>query len=88
MTVTAALSLLLAISKAIPVIDKWLEELAAAYVKARVSAMKKETREAIKKALEIDDQRTIEETIGSSSAGQPTGAPGSVIVDSLPGVKP
>jgi hypothetical protein len=87
MTPAAFLALITSIAKAVPIVDKWIEELVAAYVVQRKNWIKKENHDAIKKSFETDDQRPIEETMGYDHAGLPTGTPGAVIVDSLPGVR-
>lgn len=79
------IALLLALARAVPVIDGWLELLVVAYTKARAARMKKENREAVRKALEELDQRPIEEAMGHPSPGAPSGVPGAVIVDQMPG---
>lgn len=86
MSVSAALSLLLAILKAIPILDKWFQKLVVAYTQAKIDSMEKENREAIKKALNEHDQRPIETAMGSSTVGEMSGNPGTTVVDSLPNV--
>lgn len=87
MTIASAIALLTAIFKAVPIIEEWWERLIVAYVAHAKDKIKKENRDAIKKALETDDQRPIEIQLGSDVAGKPSGADGAVIVDSLPGVR-
>jgi hypothetical protein len=86
MTVGSALSLLLAIFKAIPILKGWFDELAAAYVQHEIDAFNEAVREGIRKAVVDHDQRALETTIGSPRAGLPSGQAGSETVDSLPGV--
>lgn len=86
MTISAALSLLLAIFKAIPSLRKWWEELVAAYVQAEKARMSKDIRDGIKRLINEQDQIELEEAIGYSRAGEPSRLPGAVIVDRLPGV--
>lgn len=77
----------LAILKAIaviPVLVATFDEFVAWYVESRIAKMKVENREAIKKAIETNDQRPVENVIGSPSAGEPSGIPGSTIVDQPP----
>jgi hypothetical protein len=74
------IDLILAIAKAIPVIDKWLDALTV----ARIESMKKTQREALRKALDEHDQRDLEKAIGSPGAGEPSGNPDSVISDTPP----
>lgn len=50
--------------------------------------MHKEDREAIRKAIYEHDQRDLERQIGSSSPGEVSNAPGTIIVDELPNVLP
>lgn len=80
------IALALAIAKAVPVVDKWLSVLVAAYTTARIEAMAKEDREAIRKAFAEHDQRALEKSIGHPDPGAPSGVPGSVIRDRRPGV--
>lgn len=75
---------ILAIAKAIPVIDTWIEQLSAAYVASRLATMKKENSDAIRKALVDHDQRDLEKAIGSPNAGQKSGDSGAVITDKPP----
>jgi hypothetical protein len=86
-TVAAVIGLLTAIFKALPALREWWHELIVEYVTVAKNNIKKENKDAIKKALETDDQRPIEEQIGSETAGKPTNIDGTVIVDSLPGVR-
>ena len=88
MTIGGVFSLLLAIFKAIPALEKWFQDLSALYIASRIESMKQENREAIKKAIEAQDQRDLERAIGSPKAGEHSGLPGTEIRDSLPGVKP
>jgi hypothetical protein len=76
---------LVAFIKAVPIIDSWFTLLFKVYTEKTIADMKKENAEAIKKAIETGDQRPIETTIGSSNAGKPSGVPGAVIYDSIPG---
>jgi hypothetical protein len=86
MTVAAAIAFLTELFEAAPVFEAWWQRLMVAYVEKAKERIKKENRDAIKKALATDDQRTIEEQIGSPTAGKPSGEPSAVIVDDLPGV--
>lgn len=81
------ISLVIAFLKAIPIIEEWFQKLVAAYVAARISSIKKEYKDSIKKAFDQQDQRPIEEALGNPDAGAPSGIPGTEIRDSLPGVK-
>lgn len=83
MGISVIVQLILAIAKAFPIVDKWLDE---AY-NEKLKAMSKETRAAIRKAIDEQDQIDLEIAIGSVNAGRPSGIPGSEIVDKLPGVE-
>lgn len=69
--------------EAVPAIKDWVEKLIALYVATRIASMKQENREAIKKALIEHNQIPLEQAIGNPHAGEPSGVPGSVIVDSI-----
>lgn len=84
----SVISAILAICKAAPIFDRWVQQLLVAYSNARVDSMAKENRDAIKKAITDQDQREIEKLLGSSRAGELSGVPGTEVRDSLPGVKP
>lgn len=86
MTVAAVASFIIALVKAVPIIGHWVDELTALYVAGRIEKMEKEHRDGIKKAINEQDQRDLEIAIGSPHAGEASGLPGAVIVDSLPGV--
>ena len=77
----------LAVARAIPVVNQWLELLVAEFVKSRINEMREENRNAIRKAFETNDQRPIEKVIGSPNEGKPSGVPGSEFRDSVPGFK-
>lgn len=79
-------SAILAIIKAIPALEKWYEDFTAFYIKQRIESMKKENVEAIKFALKENDQRKIEQAIGSNKAGELSGVPHTEIRENLPGV--
>ncbi len=74
------------IIKAWPTLKSWVESFMKFYVEREIANMKKEDREAIKKAINEQDQRDLEKQIGYSKAGEASGLPGAVIVDSLPNV--
>lgn len=82
------ISTVIAVIKVIPAIKSWFESLIAAYVAAEIAAMKKENREAIRRAFDEHDQRPLEFAIGNPNAGEHSGIEGTEIRDSLPGVKP
>lgn len=80
---------IIAIAKAVPVIDSWLQQLVAAYTAARIASMKKENRDAIRKAVQEQDQRDLESAVGNPNPGEPSNAPGSEIISGPPpGVSP
>lgn len=87
MTFTAIISLITSVAKAFPKFKEWWDGLIVAYVETQKASMKKETKEAIRKAIDEDDQRPLEEVIGYSRAGELSGIPGSVVVDALPSVR-
>lgn len=74
----------LAILKAIPILDSWFQQLAVLYFQQRLASMKAENKEAIRKAIYEHDQRGIEVAIGSDTAGKASGDIGAVIVDGPP----
>ena len=73
-----------AICKAIPILNDLLQEFFAYYAKTQLAAMKEANREGVRKAVYEHDQRELEKTIGSDKAGEPSGH--GDIVDTLPGV--
>lgn len=77
---------ILAILNAVPILDKWVQRFISFYVNARIDSMEKENKDSLAYALANHDQRKIEHAMGSNLEGKPSGIPGSVIVDSLPGV--
>lgn len=77
---------ILAVIKAIPIIDKWFQKLVALYVNAEIDRMDKENRDAVKTAIEKFDQRELEKAIGNPNAGGASGIPGTITVPALPGV--
>lgn len=83
----ALLTTILAVAKAVPVIDQWLQKLIVAYANSRIDAMAKADRDSIKTALNQQDQRDLEKALGSLKAGEASNINGTVIVTTLPGVK-
>lgn len=81
------LKILFVIFKAIPSLKSWWDSLVTAYLTHKYAEMKKENRDAISKAFETQDQRPLEEALGSSHPGQHSIVIGSDVVDSLPGVQ-
>lgn len=86
MTITAVISLLTAIFKAIPSLKAWWDSLVTLYIELKIKEMRKENRDSIKKAIHEQDQREIEATIGYSQVGELSGVPNSDVVDVLPNV--
>lgn len=80
------LSALIALFKAFPAMKQAWDDLVSMYVQQEVAKMKKENREAIKKALETHDQRPIEELLGNQ-AGEHSGLTDSEEREELPDVK-
>ncbi len=81
------ITLIISISKAVPIVNDWIQELIVAFTNQRIDSMSKENRESIKKAIEQKDQRDLERAMGSINAGELSGIPGTVVVDKLPGVE-
>jgi len=86
-TPAAIVSLLIAIFKAIPALERQWDAAVVAYIKQRRDVLRKETRDAIKKALDDQDQIDLENSMGAVEAGQQSHRPGAVLVDSLPGLR-
>jgi hypothetical protein len=82
MNIAAILTLITSISKAIPVVDKWIEELVAAYIIQKKIWVMKENRKAIELAIKEQDQRGLED---EDFSGKPSGI--GTIRDTLPGVR-
>ena len=80
------LSFILGMIKALPIVDKWAERFVTLYINARIDSMRAENFEAIKNAIEKQDQRNIEKAMGNPNAGKASGDAGTSIVDSIPGV--
>ena len=83
MTILAAITALL---KAIPVVARWFEQLALYYFNSGIDEMKAENLAALRKAIELKDQRDIEKALRSDHAGKPVDLPGSEIRSSIVGV--
>jgi hypothetical protein len=77
-----AISLILALAKAIPIIDKWLGELAVAYQAYKKKETEEKTKRAIDEGIENQDQRPIE---SDQTSGKPSGM--GVVRDSIPNVR-
>lgn len=82
------LQTILALLKLFPTLKKLWDQLVSEYVAAEIAKMKAEQKAAIKKAVNEQDQRDIENAIHSPRAGEVSGVPGTELVDDLPGVMP
>lgn len=82
------LTTIIAILKAIPTLKAWFDWFVAEYTRREIATMKAEIRAGIRKAIDEQDQRDLERAMGSTKPGKPSGLPGAVIVDDLPGVVP
>lgn len=82
------LSIVLAILQAIPALQDVWDELVSDYVALKLSEMKQEDQDAIKLAIQQQDQRGIENAIASPKSGTPSGIDGTGLRSSLPGVLP
>jgi hypothetical protein len=77
--------IILAVLKAIPVLDSWFQQLTVLYFNAQVSKMKAENRDAVKKALDEHDQRDLEKATGNSQhSGEHSGETSSEIISGPP----
>ena len=72
-------SLVVAIARIIPIINKWLEMVVVAYTKQRQEELIKFNKKIINEAIQKQDQRKIE---SENYSGKPSGH--GVAVDSLP----
>lgn len=81
------ITLIISVSKAFSIVNEWIHLFIAEYAKHQISTMKKENRDAIKKAIDEQDQRDLEKAMGSTKVGEVSGIPGTEIIDTLPGVK-
>lgn len=79
---TQVIAAILAIAKAIPVLDGWLDKLLVEYAKIKKLKILKETQEAVDDAFENQDQRGLE---SQQHSGEYSGV--GTIRDSLPGVR-
>jgi hypothetical protein len=78
---TQLIALVLAVAKALPIIDKWLGELFNAYQVQKKKEIQAETERAINEGIQNQDQRKIE---SDQTSGKPSGL--GTIRDSLPGI--
>jgi hypothetical protein len=81
-----AFSIIFAIIKAIPAVKSWWDQLVTFYVNKELENFKEADRAALRKAIHEQDQRDLEKQLGNPNAGEPSNAPGSVIVGELPNV--
>ncbi len=84
--ISTILGMVLAIAKAIPIVDSWIQQLVAAYTASAIDAMKRENIDALRKALQGHDQRSLEIALGNPNPGGLSGDPGTIVVSSIPGV--
>lgn len=75
---------IIAVIKAIPVLDSWFQSIASAYLQAQIASMKQENRDAIISAVQKFNQIPMENAIGSSTAGKVSGDAGSAVIDAPP----
>lgn len=75
---------ILKVLAAIPALIGTFDEFASWYVTLRISIMKKENADAIRKAVQAHDQRSIEKAYGDPQAGEPSGINGTIILDHPP----
>jgi hypothetical protein len=76
----------IAILQAIPAVKILADEFVSLYVQLRLSFMKAEHRSGIRKAIEEQDQRDLENAINSPLAGKKSDIAGTTVRDSLPNV--
>lgn len=81
-----AFEVILALIQIVPTIKSAFDAFVSFYVSRQIEGMRSEHREGIRRAILEHDQRTLEQTIRSPVAGQPSGLPGSHLRDTLPGV--
>lgn len=79
-----AISIILGILKVIPILDAWFQALSKAYIEDRIAGMKKENRDAIRKAINEHDQRDLEKAVGNPNPGEASGDAGAQIIDNRP----
>lgn len=82
------LSIILLVLKAIPSLKSWWDELVSLYITTQIDNIKADNLEAVKIAINQQDQRKLEMAFGNPQAGERSTIAGSQIVNSLPGVKP
>lgn len=65
------LSGIVALLKAVPILDSWFKELLNLYFQMKLEQHDKDFIEAIRKIVFEKDQRDLERAIGSPNAGKP-----------------
>lgn len=75
---------LVAFLKMLPTLLKLIDKMASAYVAFRIGQMEKDIEIGVRKAIIDHDQRSLENAIGSPTAGKPSGIPGTDIRDTPP----
>lgn len=79
-----AITIILGILKAIPILDAWFQQLSTAYTVGKIASFKKENLEALRKAINEKDQRDLEAAVGNPHPGEASGDAGAVIIDAPP----
>lgn len=65
------ISAILALLKALPILDSWFKQLAVAYMQMKIASHDKDFVEANRALIQDHDQRALEAAAGSSNAGAP-----------------
>ena len=78
------ISAIISIITLIPRVKAWFDELVSVYVQMKIASMKRENREAIRRAIIEHDQRDLEKAIGNPYPGEPSGEEGTEIIDGPP----
>ena len=76
--------ILLGILDAIPTVRMFYEAFAAYYIRTKITAMQKENRDAIRKAVLEQDQIDLEKALGNPNAGEPSGIDGVIVRPDAP----
>lgn len=76
------IALFLAIFKAVPILETWWVRIED----ARRAAAEKRNADAVEESSHSGDQRPIEDAMGSTKTGKPSGIPGTEVRKNLPGV--
>jgi hypothetical protein len=82
--VSSIIAAILAVAKAIPVVDGWLQQLTATYTQTTFANWKAANQVAVTKAVHDHDQIAIEQALGNPGAGGPSGQAGVTITNSPP----